>query len=57
MSNTVERMPRFSKKRAQMRPEMPPPMRATRGSAERGEVKVTCSWLKDFFRTDLLEVP
>ena len=57
MSKTVERTPRFSKKVAQMRPEMPPPMMATRGSSESGAVKVTCSWLKVFLRADLLEAP
>lgn len=40
-----------------MRPEMPPPMMATSGSSEKGTVKVTCSWLKVFFRIDLLELP
>jgi len=50
-------MPRLSKKIAQMRPEIPPPMMATCGSSEKGAVKVTCSCLKVFLRIDLREVP
>ena len=40
-----------------MRPAMPPPTIPTTGSSEIGAAKLTCSWLKLFFRTDLLELP
>lgn len=36
---------------------MPPPMIPTMGSSEIGVVKLTCSCLSVFFRTDLLEAP
>lgn len=55
MSKTVERTPLFSKKRAQRRPDMPPPIIATTGSSETGAVNLTCSWMNVFFKTDLLE--
>lgn len=54
-SKTVERIPLFSRPRAQSRPDMPPPMMATRGSSETGALKMSCSWEKLFLMEDLLE--
>ncbi|GER55274.1 S-adenosyl-L-methionine-dependentmethyltransferases superfamily protein [Striga asiatica] len=42
---------------AHTRPDIPPPIIPTEGSAESGPVNVTCSWLKLFFKTDRLEAP
>lgn len=57
VSKTVDRIPLFSKNWAQIRPDMPPPITATTGSSDIGAVNLTCSWMKLFFKTDLLEVP
>jgi hypothetical protein len=57
VSKTVDRTPLFSKFKAHIRPDIPPPIIATSGSSETGVVNITCSCLNVFLITDLLEVP
>ena len=55
MSKTTERTPRAARAEAQARPDAPPPMTATVGSAGTGVEKTTCSCWKLFLMEDCRE--
>ena len=57
MSKTTERTPRAARANAQERPEAPPPMTATVGSAGTGVENTTCSWWKLFLIAERRENP